>query len=182
MKRLLVFRKIIETILFGTRWILPIFYFSLLGALIVYAFFDIQEFVIYIRSVRHIDRPTSMLAFIEIIDTVMIANLGKMIITGSWNSFVSKSHGYKNENISSGLLKVKMSTSLVGVTAIMLLEKSVEIEKVSWDTLYKLGFVHGLFLLASLVLEVVDYLHEKIELQEAIIERKTHKPETIDHH
>lgn len=164
-------KKIIETILFSVRWVLPFFYIVLFMALVVYAYFDLLEFVEYILHLHTLNKSTAMLTFIELIDMTMIANLGKMIITGSYNSFVSKKHGYQNENISSGLLKVKMSTSLVGVTAIALLQRSVETDShgdllVSWDTLYKLGFIHGLFLFASVILEVVDYLHETIELKQ----------------
>ena len=55
---------------------------------------------------------------LEDVDIVMIANLVKMIITGSYNSFVSKKHDDENEKVSSGMLKVKMSTSIMGVSAI----------------------------------------------------------------
>lgn len=175
-------KKIIENILFASRWVLPIFYIVIFASLIVYAYFDVRAFIDYVFALNKIDKTTAMLTFIELIDFAMIANLGKFIICGSYNSFVAKDHGRKNENISSGLLKVKMSTSLVGVTAIMLLEKGVEVEHISWDTLYKLGFIHASFLLASLVLEIVDYLHEKIELAEAELEHKYPKTEPIDHH
>jgi len=112
------------------------------------------------------NKEVAMLTFIELIDMTMIANLGKMMITGSYNSFVAKDHGYKNENMSSGLLKVKMTTSLVGVTSISLLSKSIDVDLVSWDTLDKLLVIHGAFLLGSIVLEVIDYLHVKSELYE----------------
>lgn len=94
-----------------------------------------------------------------------------MIITGSYNSFISKAHGVEGENVSSGMLKVKMATSLVGVTAIGLLSKSIDIYKVEWDVLYKLAFVHGVFLLSAIVLSVVDFLHlksETYEVQESV--------------
>lgn len=164
--KLMLLRKVLETVLFSSRWILPIFYIILMLALMVYAYFDIKEFVEYISHLSKIDRTVSMITFIELIDMTMIANLGKYIVTGSYNSFVSKQHGYPNENISSGLLKVKMSTSLVGVTAIALLQRSIYVENVSWDTLLKLGFIHGLFLIASIILEAVEYLHMKSELEQ----------------
>jgi uncharacterized protein (TIGR00645 family) len=170
-------QKLVETIVFASRWVLPFFYLILFAALIIYAYFDVKEFIDYIGNIKRIDKNVAMLTFIELIDMTMIANLGKMIITGSYNSFVSKLHGYKNENISSGLLKVKMSTSLVGVTAIALLQRSVEIEHVSWDTLYKLGYIHGLFLVASIILETVDYLHEKNLLAEDRFEFEKEKQE-----
>ncbi len=156
-------KRIIEAIIFNAKWLLIPFYLVLILALLVYTYFDVTEFINYIEHFHTIDKEAAMLTFVELIDMAMIANLGKMIITGSYNSFVDKNHGEESENISSGMLKVKMATSLVGVTAIGLLQKSIHIEVVEWDILYKLAFIHGIFLLSSITLEVIDYLHCKAE-------------------
>lgn len=158
-------KQIIEKIISFSRWLLIPFYMVLIGALVVYTYIDINEFIHYVSHLRSITKDSAMLTFIELIDITMIANLGKMIITGSYNSFVSKDHDMPGENVGSGMLKVKMATSLVGVTAIGLLQRSVvDIAKVDWDTLYKLGYIHVIFLLSALVLEIVDYLHCKSEI------------------
>lgn len=159
-------KKIIELVIFNTKWLLIPFYIVLALALGVYTYFDVKEFIEYLIRLPNINKEAAMLTFVELIDITMIANLGKMIIVGSYNSFISKSHGYEGENVSSGMLKVKMATSLVGVTAIGLLQKSIDIYAVEWDTLYKLAFVHGVFLLSAIVLSWVDYLHLKSETYE----------------
>ena len=166
--------KIVELVIFNVKWLLIPFYIVLTFSLIVYTYFDIHEFLEYVGNIKIINKDIAMLTTIELIDLAMIANLTKMIITGSYNSFVSKDHGQKNEHISSGTLKVKMATSLVGITSIGLLQRSVEITAASWDVLLKLAFVHGIFLISSLVLEVVDYFHEKTELAEKTHEEKLH--------
>ena len=157
-------KRNIERIIFESRWLLIPFYIVLILALGVYTYFDVYEFVEYIHQIGSINKTTAMLTFIELIDMTMIANLGKMIITGSYNSFVDKNHGRQNEHMSSGMLKVKMATSLVGITSIALLKTSVSITPdTPWDLLLKLSFVHGVFLLSSVVLQVVDFMHEKAE-------------------
>lgn len=155
--------KFIEKLIFGAKWFLLPFYIVLICALVTYTYFDVRELIEYLHKLKEINKEAAMLMFIELIDMAMIANLGKMIITGSYNSFISKDHGRPGENISSGMLKVKMATSLVGVTAIHLLSKSIHIETVSWDLLYKIAFVHGVFLASAVVLELVEYLHSKEE-------------------
>lgn len=155
------FKKLIESIIFSSKWLLIPFYLVLIAALAVYTYFDINEFVHYISHLRSIDKNVAMLTFIELVDMMMIANLGKQLVTGSYNSFVAKDHGRGDENISSGMLKVKMATSLVGITSIALLQKSINIDTVSWDILYKLAFVHVTFLLSAIILEIIDYLHCK---------------------
>lgn len=163
----------IEAIIFGSKWLLIPFYFVLILTLAVYTIFDIKEFIEYVSHINKINKETAMITFIELIDVTMIGNLGAMIITGSYNSFVSKTHGMGGEDVTSGMLKVKMATSLVGVTAIGLLQKSIDIVNVEWDILYKLAFVHGIFLLSSIVLSVVDYLHETSSHK--------HEPKKIEH-
>jgi uncharacterized membrane protein YqhA len=55
----------------------------------------------------------------------MIAIFVKMIITGSYHSFVDKNHGQPNESSSSGMLKVKLATSIMGVSSIHLLQSFI---------------------------------------------------------
>ena len=65
-----------------------------------------------------------------------------------------------------------MATSLVGITSIGLLQRSVNVGITSWDILFKIAFIHGTFLFSALFLVVVDFLHEKTELAEKIFEEK----------
>ncbi len=164
--------KIVETIIFNTRWLLLPFYFILIGALAIYMIVDVKEFLHYAQKINILTKEGATLTVIEMIDLAMIAALCKMIVTGGYNSFISKNHGYPDENIGSGLLKVKMATSLIGVTSISLLSKSInisvahpDINPIVWDDLYKLAIIHGLFLAGALVLAWVDHLHIKTEIE-----------------
>lgn len=154
--------KLIEKVIFGTKWLLMPFYIVLALALLIYTYFDIKEFIEYMHHFKSLTKDAAMLTFVELIDMTMVANLGKMIITGSYNSFISKNHGNSGENVSSGMLKVKMASSMVGITSIGLLQKGIQVQGVSWDLLHKLAFVHIIFLASVIVLAVVDYLHEKL--------------------
>lgn len=69
--------KIIENIIFNTKWLLMPFYMILAMALAVYTYFDIKEFIEYIFRLGHIDKESAMLTFVELIDITMIANLAK---------------------------------------------------------------------------------------------------------
>lgn len=73
---------------------------------------------------------------------------------------VSKKHGYDNENISSGMLKIKMGTSIIGVSSIHILQQFVT-NTISWEDLGKLLAMHAAFLMGALVLALIEYLHEK---------------------
>lgn len=157
-------KKIIETVIFASRWILIACYVKLmftLGLLVV-------EFILH--------RKVDVVDVLEDVDITMIANLVKSIITGSYNSFVSKTHGYVGENVSSGSLKVKMGTSLVGISSIYLLQVflSLSATTTSWDILLKYLILHGAFLVSSLILAVIEFIHCKSDYYEALITELEH--------
>ncbi len=149
-------KKRIEWLIFNIRWLLIPFYLKLFYTLL-------QLLLAFYRGGVNMELELSAL---EDIDIVMIANLVKMVSTGSYNSFVSKEHIYKNENNSSGQLKVKTMTSLMGICAIAMLKNYLEIGKVSWDTVYKQGFIFGLFTISAIILAKIDLMHVKGELLE----------------
>ena len=139
------------------------FYLGLIVVMTIYTFVYVKEIFHLVAEIGDITKENVMLMILELVDIVMIANLVKMIITGSYNSFVDKSHGITGENISSGMLKVKMSTSLIGVSSIHLLQTFINASAISWDELNKQMLIHGSFLVGSLILAIIDYLHEKSE-------------------
>ena len=156
-------KKLIENIIFSSRWLLIPFYLGLFITMLVYTYVYISEICHLISEVTYLTKDIVLLTTLELVDIVMIANLVKMIITGSYNSFVDKSHGISGENISSGMLKVKMSTSLIGVSSIHLLQTFINSANETWESLSKQLYIHGMFLIGALILSIIDYLHCKTE-------------------
>jgi uncharacterized protein (TIGR00645 family) len=153
-------KTLIEEIIFNARWLLIPFYFGLILVLCLYEFAFARQ-VLSMFSLDKITTETMMLVVLEAVDVVMIANLVKMIISGSYNSFVTKDHGYQGENASSGMLKVKMSMSIIGVSSIHLLQTFVEAAHVPMEVIVKKLLIHGTFIVGTLVIAVVEYLHVK---------------------
>jgi uncharacterized protein (TIGR00645 family) len=154
-------RNLTERTLFGSKWILTIFYFGLIVAMMAYAYVYILQILHLFEHVNTLNKEMVLICTLELVDMVMIANLIKMIITGSYTSSVNKNHEYANEKVSSGILKIKLSTSLIGVTSIHLLQTFVNSENVSWDSIYKQMAIHGVFILGSIGLAIVEYFHDK---------------------
>lgn len=167
-------QKIIENIIFSSRWFLTPFYLGLIIVLFLYEWTYLKEVLNLILEIHKLNKNDMMLIILEIVDMVMIANLVKMIITGSYNSFVSKEHGFKNEKATSGILKVKMGTSLIGVSSIHLLKSFIKIESVSMEDLKKMVIIHGSFLIGAVLLMLIEYIHIKGERLEYGIEKATH--------
>ena len=166
----MLFKKFIEKILFGSKWLLIPFYLGLIVAQIIYLGWFTGNLFHLIHNAGTISKESGMLIILELVDIVMIANLIKMIISGSYTSFISKDHNETSEKASSGLLKVKMSTSLVGVSSIHLLQSFINADKLDWDTIIKQMWIHGMFLVGALALMVIEYLHVKAE----VLEHKSH--------
>lgn len=147
-------KTLIEKLIFSSKWLLVPFYF--------YLFYTLLYLMAHFVTDGHIGNETLMKT-LEAVDVVMIANLVKMIITGSYNSFVSKNHEESSENVSSGLLKVKMSTSILGVSSVHLLQTFISAETIEWDIIWKQVLIHGIFIVGSAFLAWINYLHDKLE-------------------
>lgn len=163
-------KKLIEKIIFSSRWLLIPFYLGLFIAMLVYTYVYVNEIIDLVEHAHGMTKNIVLLATLELVDIVMIANLVKMIITGSYNSFVDKTHGVDGEKISSGMLKVKMSTSLIGVSSIHLLQTFISplkeaTKELREETLHTQLIIHATFLAGALILAVIDYLHCKSETQ-----------------
>lgn len=150
-------KKLIEVIIFSSKWLLIPFYLKL--------FWTLSKLLYVFVSTGTLSND-SLMETLEDVDIVMIANLVKMIITGSYNSFVDKTHGVEGENVSSGLLKVKMSTSIMGVSSIHLLQTFINSEHMEFDTIYKQLLIHGIFIVGAVILSYIEYLHCKGEALE----------------
>lgn len=158
MKRL---NTILETVLFKSRYILLVFYFGLVVALLHYAWVDIKEVWDIFFSGNH-KSEDEMVGMLHLVDMAMIGGLVWMIIKGGYTSFICKYHKDDGEQTSSGVLKVKLSTTLVGVSSILLLQSFMNnvVDPAILDKQIKIYYG---FLTGSLVLAIIDFLHVKSE-------------------
>lgn len=148
-------KKAIEFVVFRSRWLLIGSIFKLIVTLVI---------LVYKVVAQHDLSTQDIVQVLQDVDIVMLANLVKSIITGSYNSFVDKEHGYKEERVSSGILKVKMGSSLIGISSIYLLKIFLSVDKsTQWNMIWMLVVLHCTFLLSSLVLAIIEYLHCRSE-------------------
>lgn len=152
-------KAVIEGILIQTRWILVLFYFGLIVAQLLYCFKFIESLLHLCRDFTELSETELMLAVLTLIDITMIANLIKMIIAGSYQSFVAKLENDDTERVSSGYLKVKMGGSLVGVSSIHLLQAFINTSSITTTELISKCAIHVIFLLSTMGLAYIDYLH-----------------------
>lgn len=159
LRRGVVAKQTVEAVLFSTKWVLLSFYFGLMVALVFYGAHFTRELWHFVSEWRTIGKDGVLMGILELLDMVMIANLVKMIATGSYTTFIDKTPNDTSERTSSGILKVKMATSLMGVTSIHLLQTLVNSEHASREDIVNQVVIFMAFSVAALVLAVVDRLH-----------------------
>lgn len=148
-------KRFIELVIFNIRWLLLPFYIKLALDIVLLGYLFWQY--------REVD-PREVIRFVEDVDITMIANLIEMIITGSYNSFVAKDHGYTNKNISSGVLKTKMGTSIIGISSVHLLKIFIQDPTPDMQEVIKKLSLHVAFIIGGIALAYIDFLHSKTEL------------------
>jgi uncharacterized protein (TIGR00645 family) len=163
-------KTIIEKILFSSKWLLIPFYIGLIISLAIFTYIDVKEIYHLFHIIKELDEDAGMTIILKLIDLTMIANLVKMIIVGSYTSFFQKHGRHDNStddpnlNTSSGVLKVKIATSLIGVTSINLLQTFINPVAVDPTIFRNQLIIHVMFLIGAVVLAVVDWLHVKAEM------------------
>lgn len=161
-------KEVVEFAIFNSKWLLVPFYLKLAFTLLVMAI----HFCWHGEIKEH-----EILSALHDVDITMVANLVKMIITGSYNSFVDKNHKDQSEKVSSSALKVKMSTSLVGVSSMFLLRVLLSISLYDWTQTKHQMIIHVVFLGGALVLSLIEVLHcysDLIMAKAELVEHQLH--------
>ena len=153
----------IARIIFASRWIqLPI-YLGLIVVQMIYAWKFLKALWHLIVNLGVMDENTIMLAVLNLIDVVMIANLLLMVIVGGYETFVSRlntdNHPDQPEwldHVNASVLKVKLSMAIISISSIHLLQTfinagAIAAEKIQWQIL-----LHLTFLLSALAMAYTD--------------------------
>lgn len=114
-------------------------------------------------NLNTMDESTVMLAVLNLIDVVMIANLLVMVLIGGYETFVSRlnvdDHPDQPEwlnHVNASVLKVKLSMAIISISSIHLLQTFINAGRLPenqtmWQLLLHLGF-----LLSALAMALMD--------------------------
>jgi uncharacterized protein (TIGR00645 family) len=157
--------KGIQAIIKSSKWLLVPFYLGLIICQVFYAVKFVESVYLLGKDFHHMDENLMMMAVLSLVDIVMIANLVRIIITGSYHAFVEKMTD-NSEHISSGYLKVKIGMSLIGVSSIHLLKVFIDSNATSDREVIVKCSIHVIFLLSTIALSLVEYMHQKSKIFE----------------
>lgn len=160
MKKLI---SLIEKLILGSKWLLVPAYLSLSLAALPFVYRIGIESVLFLDHFRSLSEAEITLQILGLIDQVMILNLLSMITIGSFHIFVKKftflDEAHKIgwlSHVNSNTLKIKMGSSLIGVSSIHLLKDFVSAEHVNTDLIIKHISIHLVFLLSTIALTLCE--------------------------
>ena len=157
----------LEMFIFWSRWLQAPLYLGLIIAQGVYVYLFMLELSHLIQNLffssTRISETEVMLVVLGLIDVVMIANLLIMVIVGGYETFVSRldleDHPDQPEwlsHVNAGVLKIKLSTAIIGISSIHLLKSFINAANLSGHTLQWQVIIHVVFLVSALAMASVD--------------------------
>lgn len=159
--------SLLERFIFASRWIQAPLYVGLILAMVVYACVFCMQLIDVCANLSsfgdvHAEERV-MLGVLTLVDITMVANLVVMVVIGGYATFVSRLDLLRHadrpdwlEKINAGTMKIKLTSSLVGISAIHLLKSFIDIEKVEPSHIQWQVIIHVVFLLSGLLLALTE--------------------------
>lgn len=158
-------------LLFKSRWVIFPMNLGLAIAAVIYGMKFLMDLWELLRHSLWMETESVMLGVLGLLDMLMVANLMVMIYKGSHQIFIQRFRIADTndrpqwlDHVDSGILKLKMASSVAGITLIRLLKDFVNLEHVEWTVVQHRAIVHCVVLVSCLVM--------------ALIWRITHPPST----
>ena len=157
----------LETFIFWSRWLQAPLYVGLIVAQCIYVYLFMVELWHLVAKPfsAQISETEVMLVVLGLIDVVMIANLLIMVIIGGYETFVSRLDLDNNpdqpewlSHVNAGVLKIKLSTAIIGISSIHLLKTFINAGHYSEKVLMWQTIIHITFLLSALAIALTDRL------------------------
>lgn len=152
-----------ERLLLGSRWLLVPLYVMLMLVLVVFSVRAALEIWHLFGHLLDLSESQVILATLSLIDMVLIGNLVVMVALSGYETFVSRvdiQPGVEKPawlgKYDPGTIKLKVSASLVAISAINLLRNYLDTAAFDVVKLSTLTGVHLAFVVSALILAWVD--------------------------
>jgi uncharacterized protein (TIGR00645 family) len=155
--------RILERIIFGSRWLLAPFYVLLvfaLGALLVKALQETWHFVGHVWAATESEVILGVLA---LVDLTFTGSLIVIVIFSGYENFVSKIDVDKHSDwpewmsqIDFSGLKLKLISSIVAISAIQVLKAFMNLKSISDRELFWYVGIHMVFVVSGLLMALSD--------------------------
>lgn len=153
----------LETLIFGSRWLLAPLYLGLVLALGLLLVKFAKEFIHFVPLVFTADSGEVIIGLLSLIDVVMVGNLIIIIVFAGYENFVSRMDLDNHEDrpawmghVGFAELKMKLIGSIVAISGIELLKAFMHVESMTNEQLaWKVG-IHMTFVISGVLFAVMD--------------------------
>ena len=159
--------RILEKILFSSRWLLAPIYLGLIVGLVALVVKDVQHLVHIVPNILSSSESDLVLDILGLIDLSLTASLVIIVIFSGYENFVSRIVGAGHEDWPEWMstidftgLKLKLLSSIVAISAIQLLRVFMDIAKTSDRELMWSVTIHVVFVVSGLLLALTDRMSE----------------------
>jgi uncharacterized protein (TIGR00645 family) len=157
--------RVLERVLFASRWLLTPFYFALALGLLALLGKAGQRVWDLGAGFANLTEAGVILGVLAIVDLTLTASLIVIVIFSGYVNFVSRIDASEHQDwpqwmasIDFSELKLKLMSSIVAISAIKLLESYMEVDHESDRDLYFLTGIHLTFVVSTLILALADRL------------------------
>ncbi len=159
--------RIVESIIFASRWLLAPFYLGLVAALFVLMIKFVQELYHFISHPLRASEADTILGVLTLVDLTFTGSLIVIVVFSGYENFVSKIDVEASEawpewmaKIDFTGLKLKLMSSIVAISAIQLLKTFMNVPHTSdRDIMWYVG-LHLVFVVSGLVFALTDRIGE----------------------
>lgn len=155
--------KIIETLMYRSRWLLAPIYLGLSLALIALAIKFFQELIHLLLDVTILAEADMILIVLSLIDIAMVGGLLVMVMMSGYENFVSELNiAEEDEKLSwlgkmdASSLKAKIAASIVAISSIHLLKVFMNASNIANDKLMWFVLIHLTFVVSAFAMGVLD--------------------------
>lgn len=161
--------KIIEGLMYRSRWLLAPIYLGLSLAILALGIKFFVELIHLLTDIIIMSEADMILIVLSLVDIAMVGGLLCMVMMSGYENFVSQLDiGENDEKLSwmgkmdSGSLKAKIAASIVAISSIHLLKKFMAAESIDNDKLMWYILMHITFVASAFAMGFLDILAQRV--------------------
>jgi uncharacterized protein (TIGR00645 family) len=155
--------KVIEKLMYSSRWLLAPVYFGLSIILLLLTLKFFQEIYHFIPHLFSMDDSDLVLKVLTLIDLTLVGSLTVIVMFSGYENFVSQLDiGKKTEKLDwlgthdYGSLKLKVASSIVAISSIHLLKIFMNVENTDNDKIQWYVLIHLTLVSSALFMSFMD--------------------------
>ncbi len=164
-----MFERLVESTLYGSRWLLAPIYLGLSLALLALSVKFFQELLHLAPDLFSMRGTDLVLLILELIDLSLLASLLVMVMFSGYENFVSRLDVNESDKLDwlgkldAGSLKLKVAASIVAISSIHLLQVFMNAEKIADNKLLWYVVIHMTFVFSALMMGYLDKITKYVK-------------------